>query len=459
MVIDTAKPRLRWHDPLNLIQDEAPQQVTRIVLWSICALVLITLIWSTIGKVDIVASADGKLVPQTLVKVVQPAESGVIKELFVTEGQYVRAGQLLARLDTTLAKAERSGIVSDIAMQKLQKRRLDAELTGTPMTREIGDDAQMYQTVHSQYLAHVRAYQDSIEQEQSMLAKQINERLSAEQVLRKIEQTLPTYDKIATAYAKLEKEGFAGSLMANDKQREAIEKTRDLDAQRATLTALGAGIIAQQKRISQLNSAYRSDLERERSDTLGKLTQLTPNLDKTDYRTGLMDLKAPQDGIIKDLSTTTIGAVVQPGAVLITLIPKDEPLYADVSVRNEDVGFTHVGQKVKLKLATYPFQQYGMLDGEVERLSIDASDNGRNIQNAQQSINSGETDDRTNSGSMMYRARIRLLRQNLNGPDGNLLPLVPGMQTIAEIHQGRRTVLEYLLSPLQKTITDSAHER
>ena len=150
------------------------------------------------------------------------------------------------------------------------------------------------------------------------------------------------------------------------------------------MAALGAGIAAQEKRIVQLTSTYRSDLQRDLADIQARVAQLQPSLDLSNYRAGLMELHAPQAGVIKDLATTTVGAVVQPGAVVMTLVPQDEALYTDVSVKNEDVGFTHVGQQVRLKLLAYPFQRYGLLAGEVVRLSLDATDNGSNIRSSVQ---------------------------------------------------------------------------
>jgi hemolysin D len=449
-----------WHDPLRLIQDEAPARVGRIVLWLVCALVLLMILWSAFGKLDIVASAEGKLVPQTLVKVVQPAESGVVKQLLVAEGDTVRAGQLLARLDTTLASGERKGIASDLAIQAMQQRRIEAELSDVPMARHSTDDPRVYAVVEAQYRAHVRAYRAGLDQEQSLLTKQIRERKAGEELVHKLEQTLPAYAKVAGAYAKLEKDGFMGSLAATEKERDATEKARELDAQRASVAALGAGIAAQEKRIVQLTSTYRSDLQRDLADIQARVAQLQPSLDMSNYRAGLMELHAPQAGVIKDLATTTVGAVVQPGSVVMTLVPQDEALYADVGVKNEDVGFTHVGQQVRLKLLAYPFQRYGLLAGEVVRLSLDATDNGSNIRSSVQAgVSVQGTDNPAAAAATMYRARIRLGGQDLRGPDGARLQLAAGMQVAAEIHQGRRTVLEYLLAPIQKAVSEAARER
>lgn len=161
-----------------------------------------------------------------------------------------------------------------------------------------------------------------------------------------------------------------------------------------------------------------------------------------------LELKAPQEGIVKDLASHTPGTVTSPGMILMTLVPVQDPLRAEVAIDNQDVGFVHVGQRVKLKLAPYLFQKYGMLDGEVTLVSADASESP------------GQANPRSAPGqkTAAYRAMIRLDRQSLLS-DGVAHALVSGMQVTAEIHLGTRTVLEYLLSPVQKAFHEAAMER
>ncbi|MGH8807703.1 MAG: HlyD family type I secretion periplasmic adaptor subunit [Noviherbaspirillum sp.] len=451
------RPPNRWHDPLRLIQAEAPSETGRIVLWAVSVLVLALIVWAAFGQLDIIASAEGKLAPQTLVKIMQPAEAGVLKQLLAEEGDTVKAGQVLARLDPTLASADTAGISSDLAIQKMQARRIDAELNDRPMLPKVGDDPKLYAQVQSQHAAHRKAYLDSIDQEKALLAKAEHERKSAAEILSKLEQTLPTYKRSAEAYAKLEKDGFIGNLAAAEKQREATEKTKDLDAQQSTVAALNATIAAQQKKISQLQSVYKSELQKELADIQSRIAQLQPSLDKTLYKEGLMELRAPQDGIIKDLATTTQGAVVQPGTVVLTLVPKGEQLFADVNIKNEDVGFVQTGQSAQIKLAAYPFQKYGMLTGKVIHVSADAAE--PTSINAPSNRTNNANSEIPAPGILTYKARVQLDEQTLRGPQGNRLQLTPGMQVVAEINQGKRTVLEYLLSPVQKAVKEAGRER
>jgi HlyD family secretion protein len=450
-------PPRRWHDPLALIDATAPSRPARSVLWTVSALVLVMLVWANFGQLDIIASAEGKLVPQTLLKVVQPAEPGIVEALLVNEGERVKAGQVLVRLNPTIANATRSGIAADLASEHMQERRIVAELNDRPMPMQAGDDPGLYTQVASQFRAHRHALLEGLEQEQALLHKAEHERKSAAELLAKLDETVPTYRKAADAFAKLEKEGFLGGLAAADKQREAIEKAKDLAAQRATVDAMDATIAAQQKRVSQMLSNNRAELERELAARRARIAQLEPTLRSSAYREGLMELRAPQDGVIKDLATTTIGAVVQPGSVVLTLIPKDELLYADVAIKNEDIGFVRVGQSAQIKLATYPFQRYGMLHGKVIQISADTTE-ARAIGVAANSRVLAD-DPREAPPGAVYKARVQLDGQVLRDPQGNRLGLTAGLQAVAEINQGKRTVMEYLLSPVQKTISEAARER
>lgn len=235
------------------------------------------------------------------------------------------------------------------------------------------------------------------------------------------------------------------------KSRWTLEQRREMISSNPAVASLAATIFSQQKKLKQMRSAYESDLRKELADATTRIQQLEADKAKSTYRESLLTLRAPQDGEIKDIATTTLGAVVQPGTVLMTLVPKDELLYADVLIKNEDVGFVHVGDEAKIKIATYPFQKYGMVGGTVMHVSVDATENDGKA--------SAQDPSRAEGAAATYKARVKLNTQRLKDVSGVSYSLGAGMRIIAEIRYGDRTVMEYLLSPVQGAVHDAGRER
>lgn len=435
------------------IQESPPARLPRVVMYLVAALFLIMVCWSIFGKLDIIASAEGRLVPQTYVKIVQPADGGIVQEILVKEGQHVVAGQVLMRMDTKDALADESTLHTQLALRSLQLRRIDAELGNKPLTKQVGDPDDLFHQVESQYGDRRHAYIDALGGAQDTLRKAERDFDSGKEVLAKLREVTPILKQQADSYSDMGKDGYVPQVQVRDKQRDYVEKSRDLKTQESTLASLEAAVSAAGKQVAGLTSKYRSELQNERIDAEGQYRKFQQDMIKQEHKTGLLELKAPQAGIAKDLATHTPGTVVSPGTVLLSLVPDNEPLVAEVMVKNDDVGFVYPNQKVKLKLAAYPFQHYGMLDGEVLTVGADASEEQQQSQGQGSNKNSEKT-----APTMIYKALVSLGTQRL-AVDGDQYKLVPGMQVIAEINQGKRSVLEYLLSPLQRTVRESGRER
>jgi hemolysin D len=430
---------------LLTIQASPPAPWPRGALLAVAALVGCLVLWACFAKLDVIATAQGRLVPMSFTKVVQPAEPGVVRDILVKDGDAVKAGQVLLRLDARLAQADISSLDRDVAIKRLTLQRIEAELADRPFVAPIGAPADIVPQVEAQFRARRQSYQDAIAQESENLSKAKADLQSAQQVLSKLRQTVPLYQQSAQAYDKLLKEGFVGEVAANEKKREYVEREQDLKAQEANIQSLQAVLASSDKKLASIRSNYRSQLENERIDTLTQLNRSSQELSKSTIKGGLLEIKAPTDGIVKDLAVTGSGAVVQAGSLLLNLVPKSEQLQAEVLLSNEDVGFVAQGQKAQIKVAAYPFQKYGLLDGQVSLLSADSADPKQQQQ--------------TQQPQLSYRALVSLQDQHLKTLNGDKLTLTPGMLVVAEIHQGRRTVLEYLLSPVQKVGAEAARER
>ena len=425
------------------MQGEPPSPLPRATTYLLLVLLAFIAAWAFIGRLDIVASAHGRIVPQSFLKIVQPAESGIVREILVKDGDQVAEGQTLIRMDTRLSDADRSVTENELRMRALQLRRIDAELDAAPLQRTADDDSVLFAQIEAQYRARRQAYRDALDAERALLAKAQQDLRVAEEVQEKLVKTLPIYRQQAEGWDRLAREGYAGKLMALERQRLYLESAQDLKAQSHNIEGLRASIAQSAVRIAQITSNYRQQLHNERVDVDAQRHRAQQELDKQQHRSSLLELKAPQAGIVKDLATHTPGTVVAPGAILLTLVPIAEPLVAEVWISNADAGFVQPNQRTRVKIAAFPFQKYGMLEGTVQHISADA-------QNAEPSA--------AQSRSSAYRALVALERDQ---PDNaaSRLPLVPGMLVNAEIHLGTRSVIEYLLSPVQKIAHEAGRER
>src|SRR6266404_4429866 len=433
-----------FHPAIVRLQETPPHPLGRGVLWATLALLAALLLWATYGRLDIVAVAEGRLVPDTYVKIVQPADAGVVKEILVREGEPVKGGQVLLRMDKTLSESDLKALTADYQNKRIALRRIDAQLAGSAFTRRGDEPPELYAQVGAQYAANRQAYENALAQERALLDKARHDLDSAEEVRRKLEQVLPHYREQEAAFEKLAREGFAGKLMYTDKQRERIEKERDLKAQEAMIASARATIAQEEKKIAQISADYRRQLQTERVEIAAQAEKAAQELAKQEHRNEYLELRAPQDGVVKDLATHTIGTVTSPGTILMTLVPKDEILRAEVWVKNDDIGFVREGQQAKLKLAAFTFQKYGMLDGAVAHVSADAVEPPAG----------GAAAPAKGAEPAAYRALVNLRTQVLEA-DGERHRLAPGMQVSAEIHLGTRSVLEYLLSPVGKAFHEA----
>jgi HlyD family secretion protein len=438
--------------PLLRLQEVPPNPLGRKVLLALLLLLAGLGLWAMVGQLDIVAVAEGKLVPQGYLKIVQPSDAGIVKEILVREGETVKAGQVLMRMDALITDADAKASNAELQRKKLTLRRIDAELANRPVLPNSADPPEIALEILAQYRANRASLDAALAEESARLIKARQELAAAEQVKVKLEATLPHYRNQEEAFEKLARDGYAGNLMGSDKRRERIEKEQDLSTQTHLIESARASIQLSAKKLAQLDADYRRQLHVERNETQGAVDKLIQEVAKLAHRQALQDLRATQDSVVKDLATHTVGTVVQPGTVLLTLVPVEDELKAEVWVSNEDIGFVREGQHVKLKFAAFPFQKYGMVEGVVEHVSADSADgnSGNGAPIASASTMGGQP--------LAYKTLVNLKAMRLE-MDGQIFPLSAGMQTSAEIRLGTRSVQEYLLSPVRKAWHEAGRER
>lgn len=427
------------------IQHTPPQPLPRAVLLGGAALFAIALVWTALGRLDVVAVAQGKLIPKSYLKIVQPPEAGIVREILVNEGEPVHAGQVLIRMDSTVAEADMRRLEGDNRQAKIALRRIDAELDDVPFEPLADDAADLFREALALYEADRTALQAALAEEQAALERAGQELAAAQEVEQKLREILPLVREQDVTYQKLAKQGYVGKLAAGEKTRERIEKEKELKTQAYLIARERAVMLQSERRMEQIRSDYLKRLRDERTEVALQVARLEQELAKQGHLQSLLELKAPHNGVVKSLATHTVGTVTQPGTILMTLVPEGEPLYAEVMLSNEDVGFVRQGQEVKVKFAAFRFQKYGMVDGIIDYVAADAEE-------PQEPPRGMPTAD------LVFRSLVKLNSQQLVA-DGVAYGLVPGMQVTAEIKLGTRSVLEYLLSPVHGVFHEAGRER
>jgi len=459
------KPK-RGHDEraflpaaLEIVETPAPPLVG--VLGAVLiALFCLALAWAAFGKIDIVASAPGRIIPTGRVKTIQPFETGVVRAIRVRDGQSVKAGDVLIELDPTVTEAELKHLQNDLTVAALESARLAAVLAdGDPLAAfqpPAGASASQV-AIQRRYLVEQveeqRAKQAGLELQK---VKKDAELTTAMASINKLEAVLPILQQRVSIRQQLfdkevgSKVNYLEILQAyTEAQQElTVQKSRVREAEIAL-----AGIVESQ---AQSRAEFRRTLSTELVESQRKIAGLSEDVIKAAQRTVLQRLTAPVDGTVQQLAVHTVGGVVTPAQALLVIVPADSNLEIEAMISNRDIGFVHVGQAVEIKVDTFNFTRYGLLHGRVLSVSRDAIARDREKDGADK--NAKDDGSGAPSDQLSYAGRISLDSSTMQ-VDENVVNLSPGMAVTTEIRTGSRSVISYLLSPLLRYKQESLRER
>ena len=409
------------------------------------ALFVIALLWACFGKIDIVATAPGRIIVSDRTKVIQPLEASVVRRVLVKDGDRVTAGQVLVELDPTIANADKASVQEQLKAAASEVMRtgvllqalLKSELLALDLLGLEGDLAYK-NAARSQLLAEWQDISAKVSKLDSELARRRAEIGTVKETIAKLEATVPMAQTRETDFKKLVSEGFISSHATQDKTRERVELERDLATQRAKLIEAQSTL----KESDSAKAAYVAETRRALNDrnalATSKAQQLTQDESKASQRERLTQLTAPVAGTIQQLAVHSVGGVVTPAQPLMIVVPDSARVTAEVSVANLDIGFVNAGQPAEVKLETFPYTKYGTVQARVDVVTADAV-----------------TDEKKGS---FYPATLTLAVRDM-AIDGKRVAISPGMNITAEIKTGQRRVIEYLLSPIQRAGSESLRER
>lgn len=429
--------------PAALEVIERPVSPTgRLTAWVLLIGLILTMIWVSVGKIDIVASASGRIVPTGNVKLVQAATSGIVRAIYVRDGDMVRRGQALVDLDPTVSSAEEEQAVRALQAAQLDVARNQAIADavagrGMHFTPPPGTDPLVAETQRRLIEAQVASTRASVAGLAAATSSSLAEAQGAGQQIRKYDDTLPLIDRELSNLDQLDRYGLIPlqRLYEMRRQRRSELGERDIAVAQRSRAISDAAKFGQQRaeaREQALRQAL-ADLAKAQSDAALRAEELT----KARQKSRLQRLVSPVDGTVQQLAVHTVGGVVEAVKPIMIIVPRDS-LVVEAKVLNKDAGFVRNGQDVVLKLEAFPFTRYGTVPGRIQSISSDA------------------VDDRKLGA--VYVARIRIAQPTIDA-DGQKVALAPGMTVTADVHIGTRSILSFLVSPLEQTAMEAGKEK
>ncbi|MGD9603482.1 MAG: HlyD family type I secretion periplasmic adaptor subunit [Gammaproteobacteria bacterium] len=427
--------------PLDALAETPAPRWQRTIGWTVIVLVICTIAWSWVARVDIVSVAPGQVVPHGRSKVVQAAETATVTAIHVQEGQHVVAGQLLIELDDTAATADHARLSAERLALLLDRERLGALLDARAAPFA---DAALASSDPGVARARARLEQQRAEMHahDAELAEKEREqraqRAAAAVQVTHLARSLPLVTEAAQAFRELAERGHVPRMQWLSAERERLSVAHELAAQRARLSALEATLAALAARGAATRAARRAQFGAELADTERALQACDEGLRKTARRRALTVLRAPLAGTVQQLALHTVGGVVTAAQPLLVIVPEAARLDVEARIANRDVGFVAPGQRAVVKIETFDFTRYGVLEGTVRHVSRAAVP--------------------APGAAPHYVAEIALAarpRTSLGKP----LVLTPGMTVQVELRAGERRVADFVLSPLLRLRDEAARER
>ena len=463
--IDRPDPETEFLPAALEIIETPPSPAGRIIAGTLIASFVIALLWACIGSVDIIATAQGKIVPTGRSKLIQPFETGVVHAIHVQDGQQVKAGDVLIEIDATISEAERDRLQKEYMTAALDAARLKASLSTaddplTEFTAPEGapdDQVTLQKSLLGSQVAEVRAKLAGLDRQ---IAQYEGNLAAVQSTIAKITEALPYLQKRAKARQSLADRQIGSRMDAYSAQQDLVEHQQELKVQQGRLDEATAQVASLREQRDQAEAEYKHKNLDDLTQAAQKASSLHEQFIEASKKFRLQTLTSPVDGTVQQLAVHTEGGVVTPAQTLMVVVPADSHLEIEAMVLNKDIGFVHEGQEVAVKIDTFNYTRYGLLHGRVVSVSQDAITRDKPADKTDNKQQAGSEDDSSEpkGQEMVYSARIALDQTQMQ-IDDRTVDLGPGMAATAEIKTGSRHIISYLLSPLSRAGHEAMKER
>ena len=428
-----------FQDPIDQICAEPPPRFLRGTHHFVLALLLAIVLAASLLRVDVVVVGTGRLVTATPPVMLQPMERAIVREVRVRPGDEVARGQIVATLDPTFVEADTASLANQLRETQAEVRRLEAEADGRafePIGESDALQGKLFAQRQAEYATRLRVFDEDVQRLDASLRTMGNtgQSLGRElQVARSVEGMRSTLLQMQS--------GSKLTLLEAQSARMRLERDQQEAGDR--LLEVRHGVESRQAERQSFVDNWRRELLEALVAARAEQTRATAALAKASRLHDLVVLTAPVDGVVLDVAARSAGSVLHEAEALVTIVPQDAKLVAEVMISSADVGYATPGAETKVKVDAFPFQRHGMLAGRLQSI-------------AEESF-SGPGDMASAGLGTLHRGRVELLATRLSHvPPG--ARLFPGMAVIADIRAGSRSVLSYFLYPLTRGLSESLRE-
>ncbi|MHC8509459.1 MAG: HlyD family type I secretion periplasmic adaptor subunit [Rhodospirillales bacterium] len=424
-----------------ILEEAGHSGLIRFSMFLICAAVAGFIGWAGVTSVKQTAAASGEVTPAGDIQMVQHLEGGIVREISVKDGDLVESGQVLIRLNPAKAEAERDQIRARLAGLKLQAERLRAlGGGGAPDFTVAGPGYEaMAEDQRDIYKSAGAALENSRTVMQRQAAQRENELEALEEERENLLTNLGFLEEQVGVQESLMEEGLTSKIIYLDVQRQANEAEGALVRLAGERTQTLGELREARSRMAALDSDARAESLNEMGQVTAEMAQVRKALDSLEERAGRLEIRAPVRGVVKGMLIKTVGGVIAPGGAVMDIVPADAEMIVEARISTRDIGHVKIGDPVSVKVTAFDFARYGGIEGELRGVSA-----------------STFTDEET--GEPYYRGSIALARGYV-GDDPKRNRVLPGMTVQADINTGEKTLLEYLINPVVKTVSAGFRER
>lgn len=422
------------------LQTKPPRAATNVILF-VFATLIIGLVWASFAELEEVTRGQGRVVPSRQIQVVQAPEKGIVKSILTEEGQIVDKGAVVIQVDDTDFSSQLGELQQRQWSLQARATRLAAEASGnelifpgqllTNASQHINEEEQVYLARKLQLDSEV-----SLLKNQSLQRQQELEELQAE--LRKTTLTTETLAREVEINERLFKRKVLPEIEFLRLKRQLDEAKGSMEVMQASIRRVAAAGKEAEERITNAATVFRTQSRQELAATRAELAVIHETIKAAADRLQRTDLESPVYGVVNQLKISTVGAVVQPGEPLIEIVPLEDTLLIEAQITPQDVAFLRPGQEVTVKVTAYDYSIYGGLKGKLERIAADST--------------------KDEQGNLFFKVSVRT-DKNFLGTETEPLPIIPGMVASIDVLTGHKTVLDYLLKPINKVRSEALRER